>query len=491
MEPASPAQKDFNSFFENEFQLLNEVNETLDKKDSLQKDDLIQELRKVGDAYESLLKQSSKLMKIGDSTQNRLIKTQNELQDSNQRLVSSYQNLKQLSEIGQMITASLEPKIILTSVYENTKSMVSMDILAFGILEEGKNEIKYKFSLIEGRYTPAPSVDSLSEENPSSFCYNQNQELITNDLEKDFPRYVSPIQKHFGEKTSSVVYLPLKVEERFIGILTIQSYEKNAFNENQLSILRTLANYVAIGVDNADAYKTLSKRNRELKDSLEKINVLNEGLEKERQKSESLLLNILPKAIAERLKSGEGVIADYIPNSTVLFADIVGFSKLSTQIPTPNLLVEILNQIFTCFDDIASKYQLEKIKTIGDCYMMAGGIPNPTTDHAEKIALAGIAMIEGLKNLQESWKYEFNIRIGIHTGDVVAGVIGKYKFVYDLWGDSVNTASRMESHGQPGKINCSEATYNALKDLFEFEDRGIIEIKGKGPMRTFFLLGKK
>ncbi|MDV6236790.1 adenylate/guanylate cyclase domain-containing protein [Leptospira ellisii] len=491
MESSSAQQKDFSSFFESEFQLLNEVNETLEKKESLQKEDLIQELKKVGDAYEALLKQSSKLMKIGDSTQNRLIKTQNELQDSNQRLVSSYQNLKQLSEIGQMITASLEPKIILTSVYENTRSMVSMDVLAFGILEEGKNEIKYKFSLIEGRYTPAPSVDLLNEDNPSSFCYNRNQELITNDLEKDFPQYVSPIQKHFGEKSNSVVYLPLKVEERFVGILTIQSYGKDAFNENQLSILRTLANYVAIGVDNADAYKTLSKRNRELKDSLEKINVLNEGLEKERQKSESLLLNILPKSIAERLKGGEGVIADYIPTSTVLFADIVGFSKLSTQIPTPNQLVEILNQIFTCFDDIASKYKLEKIKTIGDCYMMAGGIPNPTPDHAEKIALAGIEMIAGLKDLQKSWKYEFNIRIGIHTGDVVAGVIGKNKFVYDLWGDSVNTASRMESHGQPGKINCSEATYNALKDLFEFEDRGIIEVKGKGPMRTFFLLGRK
>ncbi|MCG6168887.1 adenylate/guanylate cyclase domain-containing protein [Leptospira sanjuanensis] len=491
MEPASSAQKDFNSFFENEFQLLNEVNGTLDRKESLGKEEVFEELKKLGEAYESLLKQSSKLMKIGDSTQNRLIKTQTELQDSNQRLVSSYQNLKQLSEIGQMITASLEPKIILTSVYENTKSMVSMDILAFGIIEEGKNEIKYKFSLIEGRYTPAPSVDSLAEENPSSFCYHNNQELITNDLEKDFPQYVSTIQKHFGEKTSSVVYLPLKVEERFIGMLTIQSYEKNAFNENQLSILRTLANYVAIGVDNADAYKTLSKRNRELKDSLEKINMLNEGLEKERQKSESLLLNILPKTIAERLKGGEGVIADYIPTSTVLFADIVGFSKLSTQIPTPNQLVEILNQIFTCFDEIASKYKLEKIKTIGDCYMMAGGIPNATPDHAEKIALAGIDMIRGLKDLQKSWKYEFNIRIGIHTGDVVAGVIGKNKFVYDLWGDSVNTASRMESHGEPGKINCSEATYNALKELFTFEDRGIIEVKGKGPMRTFFLLGKK
>lgn len=133
-------QKDFNSFFENEFQLLNEVNEILDNNDSLNKENLIEELRKIGEAYESLLKQSSKLMKIGDSTQNRLIKTQTELQDSNQRLVSSYQNLKQLSEIGQMITASLEPKIILTSVYENTKSMLSMDVLAFGIIEEGKTK---------------------------------------------------------------------------------------------------------------------------------------------------------------------------------------------------------------------------------------------------------------------------------------------------------------------------------------------------------------
>lgn len=133
-------QKDFNSFFENEFQLLNEVNEILDNNDSLNKENLIDELRKIGEAYESLLKQSSKLMKIGDSTQNRLIKTQTELQDSNQRLVSSYQNLKQLSEIGQMITASLEPKIILTSVYENTKSMLSMDVLAFGIIEEGKTK---------------------------------------------------------------------------------------------------------------------------------------------------------------------------------------------------------------------------------------------------------------------------------------------------------------------------------------------------------------
>lgn len=133
-------QKDFNSFFENEFQLLNEVNEILDNNDSLDKENLIEELRKIGEAYESLLKQSSKLMKIGDSTQNRLIKTQTELQDSNQRLVSSYQNLKQLSEIGQMITASLEPKIILTSVYENTKSMLSMDVLAFGIIEEGKTK---------------------------------------------------------------------------------------------------------------------------------------------------------------------------------------------------------------------------------------------------------------------------------------------------------------------------------------------------------------
>ncbi|WP_367898537.1 adenylate/guanylate cyclase domain-containing protein [Leptospira sp. WS58.C1] len=481
--------KEQNTFFEQEFKLLSDVQSFLEDPNT--KEDPKQKLKTLVGSYESLLKQSSKIMKIGDSTQHRLLKTQEALTDSNIMLEAAYMDLKLVTEIGKIITSSLEPKIIIQSVYENTKSIVPMDVLAFGIYDEEKKEIKYKFCVIDGRYVPAPSVDSLEEDNPSSYCVKQQKELITLDIEKDFPNYLADIRKHFGENSQSALYFPLHVEERLIGILTVHSYSKNAFQPNQLNILRTLANYVAIGVDNADAYRTLSKRNKELKDSLEKIEVLNKSIEEERQKSENLLLNILPRSIADRLKGGEGVIADYFPSSTVLFADIVGFSKLTTKIQTPTRLVEILNRIFTEFDVIADKYKLEKIKTIGDCYMLAGGIPVPTEDHAHKAAQAALDMLHRLDELKPELEFEFNVRIGLHTGEVVAGVIGKNKFVYDLWGDSVNTASRMESHGATGRIHVSESVFLALKDKYNFEDRSVIEVKGKGPMHTYFLQGVK
>ncbi|MFB5651822.1 adenylate/guanylate cyclase domain-containing protein [Leptospira wolffii] len=483
------SQKESNSFFEQEYKLLSEAQAFLNGNGS--KGDPAEQLKSLATSYESLLKQSTKIMKIGDSTQHRLLKTQEELTDSNIMLEAAYMDLKLVTEIGRIITSSLEPKVIIQSVYENTKSIVPMDVLAFGTYDEEKQEIKYKFCVIDGRYTPAPSVDPLNEDNPSSYCVKNARELVTQDIETDFPQYIADIRKHFGENTKSATYFPLKVEDRLIGILTVHSYSKNAFIDNQLNILRTLANYVAIGVDNADAYRTLTKRNKELKDSLEKIEVLNKSIEEERQKSENLLLNILPRSIAERLKGGEGVIADYFPSSTVLFADIVGFSKLTTKIQTPTRLVEILNRIFTEFDVIADKYKLEKIKTIGDCYMLAGGIPVTSEDHADKAARAALDMLHRLEELKPELEFEFNVRIGLHTGEVVAGVIGKNKFVYDLWGDSVNTASRMESHGATGRIHVSESVYQALKDKYTFEDRNIIEVKGKGPMHTYFLLGSK
>jgi class 3 adenylate cyclase len=277
------------------------------------------------------------------------------------------------------------------------------------------------------------------------------------------------------------------VEDRFIGILTVQSYQKNAYSENQLNVLRTLASYIGIAIDNADAYKHLSKKNKQLNENIEKINSLNEGLEKERQKSEKLLLNILPASIAERLKAGENVISDFFPEATVMFADLAGFTKMSAKLASPEKLVVILNEIFTEFDGVANKYGLEKIKTIGDCYMVAGGIPVTSTDHTERACHASLDMLKVFNEIKSNWKMDFGIRIGIHVGSIVAGVIGQNKFVYDLWGDTVNTASRMESHGVPGRINCSQDIYDKLKDKFVFEDRGEMEVKGKGIMRMFFL----
>jgi adenylate cyclase len=202
------------------------------------------------------------------------------------------------------------------------------------------------------------------------------------------------------------------------------------------------------------------------------------------------LLNILPKEIADELKEKEGIIADSFEEATILFSDIVGFTPLSSRISAVEL-VNLLNEMFSIFDEIAGHYHLEKIKTIGDAYMLAGGIPIARQDHAEAVANMALEMQVKMADFQEKLNEPLQIRVGIHTGPVVAGVIGTRKFIYDLWGDAVNIASRMESSGSPGKIQVSPATYEKLKDKFILEERGQIKVKGKGEMTTYWLLGKK
>ena len=210
----------------------------------------------------------------------------------------------------------------------------------------------------------------------------------------------------------------------------------------------------------------------------------------EKQKAENLLLNILPESIAIRLKKEPSTIADNFAEATVLFADIVGFTKMSAQ-TSPVELVKLLNQIFSAFDRLVEQHGLEKIKTIGDAYMVVGGLPIPRLDHAEAVAAMALDMLLEIKKFNAENNVNFNMRIGINTGPVVAGVIGIKKFIYDLWGDTVNTASRMESHGLPGCIQVTAATYHCLKDKFTFEERGLINIKGKGEMMTYLLLARK
>jgi len=211
-------------------------------------------------------------------------------------------------------------------------------------------------------------------------------------------------------------------------------------------------------------------------------------LKQEHERSESLLQNILPKAVIARLKGGETTIADRYSGITVIFADIVDFTRLSTLL-TPKDLVAKLNRIFSRFDKLVDIYGLEKIKTIGDAYMVACGLPEPRADHVKIAAEFALRMQDELKNIKDEKGSVFNVRIGIHSGPAVAGVIGTRKFAYDVWGDTVNTASRMESHGLPGEIQVSEDTYQLLKDSFTFEDRGTMEIKGKGQMHTYLLKG--
>ncbi|OHD54981.1 MAG: hypothetical protein A2Y33_03165 [Spirochaetes bacterium GWF1_51_8] len=216
------------------------------------------------------------------------------------------------------------------------------------------------------------------------------------------------------------------------------------------------------------------------------------ALDNELARSDALLLNILPESIARRLQSSEGrvTIADSFESVTVLFADIAGFTPFSAKNP-PEKVVEILNEIFSMFDILSEKHGLEKIKTIGDSYMLAGGLPEQCADHAECVAEAAFDMLDTLEELRNSRDIPLYIRIGIASGPAVAGVIGTKKFTYDLWGDTVNTASRMESHGETGRVHCAHGTYELLKDRYVFEPRGEIDVKGKGRVKTYFLTGRK
>lgn len=214
------------------------------------------------------------------------------------------------------------------------------------------------------------------------------------------------------------------------------------------------------------------------------------SLRNARERAELLLLNILPQPVAERLKKGERTIADSFESVTVMFADLVDFTEFSSQI-SPTELVEILNQIFSKFDRLAKQHGVEKIKTIGDAYMAVAGLPKPQENHAQAIAEMALDMQEVIAQFNAQTNTRFKLRIGINTGPVVAGVIGIQKFSYDLWGDTVNTASRMESQGLPGCIQVSASTYKLLQEHYSFERRGSLEIKGKGKMLAYLLLGKK
>jgi adenylate cyclase len=204
--------------------------------------------------------------------------------------------------------------------------------------------------------------------------------------------------------------------------------------------------------------------------------------------SERLLLNVLPEPVAARLREGNGTIADACPEVTVLFADIVGFTPLSEQLPAAEL-VGVLDRVFARWDTLARAAGVEKIKTIGDAYMAAAGIPHPREDHAEAIAELALRMGPAVAHVAAETGLALEVRIGIDSGPVVAGVIGRAKFSYDLWGDTVNTASRMESHAAPGTIQVSPRAYGRLREHYELQPRGIVEVKGKGAMSPYLLLG--
>jgi class 3 adenylate cyclase len=243
---------------------------------------------------------------------------------------------------------------------------------------------------------------------------------------------------------------------------------------------RTLRKKIVRVERKLETLETLQQQNGNL------MRVLMSELDAERAKSERLLLNILPESIAQRLKAEPGVIADQFESVSVLFADIVGFTPLSEALSAYEM-VEWLNEVYSAIDALVQDFGVEKIRTIGDGYMVAAGVPFPRPDHAVALTNLALAMREHFSTVPPVKGRHVTFRIGISSGPVVGGVIGTHKFQYDIWGDTVNTAARMESHGLPGRVHISGHTYELIEDEFICESRGLIEVKGKGDMETWFV----
>jgi adenylate cyclase len=236
-----------------------------------------------------------------------------------------------------------------------------------------------------------------------------------------------------------------------------------------------------IAVGGAIVFTLLAVFARQRRDALAALRL-------EQEKAENLLLNILPRSIADRLKAQTQPIADQFDSASILFADVVDFTPWSERL-LPAEVVGYLDRLFTHFDELAERHGLEKIKTIGDCYMVAAGVPTPRPDHARALALMALDMLEAMHSTDGVGHLGLELRVGINSGPVVAGVIGRKRFLYDLWGDAVNTASRMESHGTAGRIQITRATYDLLADAFECEPRGTISVKGKGEIEVWYVIG--
>ena len=337
-----------------------------------------------------------------------------------------------------------------------------------------------------------PSFFAALQENRSLMIEDVEDEEILIELRPDYLRPLGIV---------SLLISSFDIGGETIGLLMFEQIGTERFwLLEEISFASSLSELLSLGME--------AQERRRAEDDL-KV---------EKMRSERLLLNVLPKAIAERLKSSPiytptsipikstseiftnstlsklkpsgTIVADTFEEVTVLFGDIVSFTEFASSV-SANELVHMLNEIFSEFDHLVDFYGLEKIKTIGDSYMAVGGLPVPRSDHAEAVASMALDMQQSISKFIRPDGSPFNLRIGIHTGQAVAGVIGKKKFIYDLWGDTVNIASRMESHGMAGCIQVTEVTYQVLKDKFQFAPQKKIEIKGKGEMITYFLIGKQ
>ena len=380
--------------------------------------------------------------------------------------------LRRLLEATDRINPGVLLDEVLRQVHESFHAVIPFDRIGFALLDEAGGTLRtrwVKTSAPETKLTAGfsmPMQDSRLQQ-----VMDAGEPSVIGDLAAYLKRHpesqATPLLLAEGMRSSMAC--PLAAAGKPIGFLFFSSMAADAYGPAHVEAMRDIAAPLAALVVKGRLYEMVVRAQLD---------------------SERLLRNVLPEPIVKRLKGGEQTIADGIPAATVVFVDIVNFVKLSATM-SPTAVVIVLNRIFSAFDALCEKYGVEKIKTIGDAYMLATGIPNPIRDHVSVAAKIALDMQELGKRLGTREDRSLSFRIGIHTGPVVAGVIWTRKFSYDLWGDTVNIASRMEAMGAPGRIHVTRAVYDKLTDEFELEPRGPIHLRGIGDMETFFLIGPK
>lgn len=401
---------------------------------------------------------------------------------------------------GEEVQLQRDISLLDTLVVSYKDNVFSLEFAALSFVQSDENRFKYTLEgfdtkwmsagkRLEARYTNLPGGTYIFR---VKACNNDG---IWNEVGK---RLIIKVEPPFWEEWWFRIILGTAFG--IIGVIAYQGRMKmmkrraaDLEREVQLRTLELRESNERLQGANEEIQRQitlLDEQTREIEVANATLQEKNLELEEERRTSEGLILNVLPPSIARRLRAGEDRIADGFDAVTVMFADIVGFTELAAQ-QSPHDVVEILNTVFSAFDIFSERYGLEKIKTIGDAYMIVGGVPEPMPNHASAIAEMAMEMLHTLEILRYTMNIPLEVRIGVHTGPVVAGIIGQKKFSYDLWGDTVNTASRMESHGETGKIHCSREVFAMLREEYDFEGPRTLDVKGKGTMETYFLVGKK
>lgn len=377
---------------------------------------------------------------------------------------NSISNISMLTETGKQITARLKSVEIAKQLFKQIySSLPSKEVVL--LLKRKGHFLMYKISEKDFSVDEMTDIRSKQEQGIAEWCYANGQSAFLNDAETDYAQflYQIPLMKN-GEPVRSLFALPLNRGDEVVGAMAVYCDRKNAFEDYHLDMISSWASYTSLAVINAGLFGEV---------------------EEERKKSDALLLNILPEEIARELKEKGKAEARHYAQVTVLFTDFVNFTKISEQY-TPAKLVSEIDYYFREFDRIMLKYGIEKIKTIGDAYMAVAGLPITSEDHAEKCVKAALEIIEFVNRSQQDG-HPLHIRVGLNSGHVVAGVVGQSKYAFDIWGDTVNTAARMEQNSEAGRVNISGATFALVKDKFNVIHRGKINAKNKGEIDMYFV----